>query len=390
MKKKVCALILGGHVNGYSIIQELHGEGIRDIVLFDSEKRAAAYSNMINRFIQINNSPDNLYSALLELNNDYSYIIIFPTSDIHIENLHKIYDQIDSFCFVPFNKDNILEYSNKIAQYSMCEKIGVPYPKTICIGNDEDLSSLNLLTYPIIIKPNKRSGLNPDLFRNIIIDDYSQIEHAVVTMSSYFSKGTSFIASEIIPGDGTNIYAYVGYRSKEGIIINEWTGKKLSQNPNEFGVFASASNQAPLEILQYGQDLLTSMNVYGIAEPEFKYDSRDNKYKLIEINFRSMMWHRIGSITGVKIQNSQYLDAQGTEVLKYDQNKDDEIHFTYLRHEFSNLIRRKKYMSTFIRNIFESDRTYYAFFSLNDPLPFIIDAANLVFDSLKALINRIG
>jgi D-aspartate ligase len=388
MDKKVCALILGGHVNGYSIIQELHGEGIREIVLIDSEKRAAAYSNKIKRFVKINNSPDNLYSALIDLSKDYSHIIIFPTSDIHIENLHKIFDLINSFCFVPFNKDNILENSNKLAQYAMCERIGVPYPKTIHIGNAKDFSNLNLLTYPIIIKPNKRSGLNPDVFRNIVIEDFSKIGHAVDTMSRYFSKGTTFIASEIIPGDGTNIYAYVGYRSKKGKIINEWTGKKLSQHPNEFGVFASASNQAPLEILQYGRELLNSMDVYGIAEPEFKYDNRDNKYKLMEINFRSMMWHRIGSVTGVKVQYSQYLDAQGYQVSKYDQKKDEDIHFVYLRHEFSNLMRRKSYMSTFIRNIFKSDRTYFAFFSMNDPLPFFMDAMNIVLDTVKARISR--
>ena len=29
------------------------------------------------------------------------------------------------------------------------------------------------------------------------------------------------------------------------------------------------------------------MNIYGIAEPEFKYDIRDDKYKLTETNLRS-------------------------------------------------------------------------------------------------------
>ena len=65
------------------------------------------------------------------------------------------------------------------------------------------------------------------------------------------------MASEIIPGDGSNIYAYVGYRSKSGKIINEWTGRKLSQYPDDFGVFSSASNEAPDDVLIQGEYYLT-------------------------------------------------------------------------------------------------------------------------------------
>jgi hypothetical protein len=48
-------------------------------------------------------------------------------------------------------------------------------------------------------------------------------------LENYIDAGISFLASEIIPGNGSCIYAYVGYRNKKGEILNEWTGKKLSQ-----------------------------------------------------------------------------------------------------------------------------------------------------------------
>jgi predicted ATP-grasp superfamily ATP-dependent carboligase len=79
------------------------------------------------------------------------------------------------------------------------------------------------------------------------------------------------------------------------------------------------------------------MNIYGIAEPEFKYDHRDGKYKLTEINLRSMMWHRVGNLSGVNIQYSQYLDALGKTVPHQDQLKNKNIHFVYLRHEIINI-----------------------------------------------------
>jgi len=60
-----------------------------------------------------------------------------------------------------------------------------------------------------------------------------------------------------------------------------------------------------------GRTLLNGMDIKGIAQPEFKYDSRDKKYKLTEINLRSMMWHKMGNLSGVDLHYSQYLDALG-------------------------------------------------------------------------------
>ena len=45
--KNNCALVLGGYINGYSIIKELHEEGIKDIALFDSGRSIAGFSNKI-------------------------------------------------------------------------------------------------------------------------------------------------------------------------------------------------------------------------------------------------------------------------------------------------------------------------------------------------------
>ena len=99
------------------------------------------------------------------------------------------------------------------------------------------------------------------------------------------------------------------------------------------------------------------MDIKGIAEPEFKYNSRDKKYKLMEINLRSMMWHRVGNLSGVNLQYAQYLDALGKNVNPQIQVKNKDIHFIYLNHEIINLILRRKYLPIFItdfRQVFMS------------------------------------
>ena len=166
------------------------------------------------------------------------------------------------------------------------------------------------------------------------------------------SKSVEFIISEYIPGDDTNIYAYTCFRSHEGQILNEWIGKKLTQHPNNYGVFSSASNEATGIVLEQGRSVVKELDAFGIVEPEFKYDYRDGKFKLMETNLRSMMWHRTGNISGVKLQEIQFKYATGQAITKYKQVLDKRWHFVMMLHEIPNLIARKGYWAHFKYNIF--------------------------------------
>ncbi|UGV40624.1 hypothetical protein J7W08_11310 [Methanococcoides orientis] len=383
MKIDNCALVLGGYVNGYSIIHELHEKDVEHIILFDVTKKVGAYSNKIKRFVLIDKTPESLSQEIKKLHQDYEKIVVYPTNDLELEYLHKIYYEIKSFCFLPFNYENILESSDKYVQYSYCEKLGVPYPKTLTIETIEDIDKISSVQYPVLIKPNKREDLKVQVFRNLELNDQNDLENNREKLQNYLKMGIVFLASEVIPGNGSNIYAYVGYRSQSGKILNEWTGKKLSQYPDDFGVFSSASNEAPGEVLNLGRILLDGMDIKGIAEPEFKYDHRDDKYKLMEINLRSMMWHRVGNISGVNLQYTQYLDAIGKEVPKQNQIKDKDIHFVYLKHEVINTLARRGYYRIFLNNVFKSNKTYFALYDIRDIKPFLIDCKDII----KSLVS---
>ena len=70
----------------------------------------------------------------------------------------------------------------------------------------------------------------------------------------------------------------MAYRTKKGEIVNEWIGKKETQYPNDFGIFSSATISSEPEVLKQGRKLLNGLNLFGINQPEFKYDYRDGKF----------------------------------------------------------------------------------------------------------------
>ncbi|MFA5134770.1 MAG: hypothetical protein WC505_03165 [Patescibacteria group bacterium] len=377
-EQKVCCLVIGGHVNGYSIIQDLYDRGVHRILLLDFIKPIASYSNKIKQFIQIPETSIALHEKLVQLNKKFAYIILFPTADNHIELLHTLHEKIKQFCFIPFNNDTIESYLNKSVQYDYCKKLGIPYPKTLVINYASDFNAIATLMFPVLIKPDKRDDITTNIFRNRLIKNADEFKKVTPELNTFLRKGHHFIASEMVPGSGDMVFAYVGYRNKNGEIINEWTGKKLSQYPNDFGVFASASNQSPAIIKEQGRRLLHGMNIFGIAEPEFKYDYRDQHYKLMEINFRSMMWHRVGNLSGINLQYTQYCDALGRKVEKQTQNQNQRIHYIFLNHEIENLFRRKGYCKIFKTNLFGGEKTFLAIHDWHDPKPLLINYIKII------------
>ncbi|NNT94902.1 hypothetical protein [Stutzerimonas nitrititolerans] len=387
---KVVALVLGGYINGYSIVKELHEEGVENIALFHSGRSLAGFSNKINYLAAIDKTPEGLLKELRKLREQFDYIVPFPTDDLQVENFYHIREEIKDFCYLPLNPDTVMQSFDKYYQYAVCEKIGVPYPKTCQLNTVSELEKVGELTFPILIKPSMRVDIVQSVFRNMYFEDKASYADHEGQIRDFIEKGIRFIASEFIPGDDTNIYAYTCYRSQNGVIQNEWAGKKLTQYPDNYGVFCSASNEAPGVVLEQGRALVGELDAYGIIEPEFKFDERDGKFKLMEVNLRSMMWHRIGKVSGVRLHKSMYDYAIGKQPVKDYQVKQPIVHFVYLSHEIGNLIARKGYWSFFKHNVWGGDKRIWAVYERADIMPFIYSAYLLVRMSVSACLRRLG
>ncbi|RUO19624.1 hypothetical protein CWE08_09330 [Aliidiomarina iranensis] len=386
---KATALVLGGYINGYSIVKELHEEGVDNIALFHAGRTIAGFSNKINYMATIDKTPESLLKELRKLNEKFDYIVVFPTDDLQVENLYHIREEIKDFCYLPLNPDTVMQSLDKYYQYAVCERIGVPFPKTKLINIATDLDEIDELTFPILIKPSTRVDIVQNVFRNIYLEDAESYAVNKELLKSFIDKEIEFIASEFVPGDDTNIYAYTCYRSQDAVIQNEWTGKKLTQYPDDYGVFCSASNEAPSEVLEQGRALVEALDAFGIIEPEFKYDPRDQSFKLMEVNLRSMMWHRTGKVSGVRLHKSMYDFALGNNPIKDTQHKQPTIHFVYMVHEIGNLIARKGYWKYFKHNVWGGDKRVWAVYEIQDIKPFIYSLYLLVKVSASVCLKRL-
>lgn len=385
---KICALVIGGYVNGYSVIKELHNKGIENILVCDSSRSIASCSNKIASSIIVQETPESFLEMYRSLKKTYDYIVPFPTADRHLKILNQIKLEIQSYSFLPFNEKNIEKCLDKTFQYSVCKKAKIPYPKSISIKAPENLGSVQNFSFPVVIKPSWIGQGGAKVFRTLVIENEEHLAQSYNMIKQILGDGTELVMSENIPGDDTNLYLYTCFRTREGKLLNEWTGKKLNQFPDRYGVFSSASNQAPMIIKEQGRKIVEELNLFGIIEPEFKYDARDRSYKLMEVTLRSSMPHRIGSLSGVKIQETQYRYATGQRITTYREKNDVKIHYLFFMHEISNLLSRKGYWKFFRHNIWGGEKRAWAVFEWNDLYPFFYSLRLLIRQIIWALLVR--
>lgn len=337
--KNPCAVILGGYVNAYSIVQELTLFDVPNIVLViyaGNRKMLAEYSRFVKGVYHTEKNADDFMRTLERIHEQYDYLVLYPTDDYYVELLCAVYERAKAFCFIPVHPEKSAYYADKSAQYALCDAEDVPRPQTVLLKAEKDLAQLAKITWPIIVKPITRKDIVGVAFRLKTYQTREDLDKDAALLTSLMESGLQFIASEIIPGDGSHIYAYTAYCNHEGKVLNEWIGRKLTQYPDDFGCFSTATNIAPEEVRTLGRRLVEGAGCWGFMQPEFKYDERDGLYKLMEINLRSDMWNRMGCLSGVHLNYTLWCDALGLETPRETQDLSREIHYSFLKHEVAN------------------------------------------------------
>jgi predicted ATP-grasp superfamily ATP-dependent carboligase len=104
---------------------------------------------------------------------------------------------------------------------------------------------------------------------------------------------------ELIPGGGETQFSH-GALCVDGRVLASVTARRTRQYPVEFGhssSFVETVNEPAVE--DAATRLLAAMRYTGLAEVEFKYDQRDGRYKLLEVNPRVWTWHALCGAAGV-------------------------------------------------------------------------------------------
>ena len=272
-----------------------------------------------------NLSENRLINYLRKLHRFHGSLLI-PVSDQYLISLAKNYDIIERLFVPSFPKyDTIIKLSNKAELYKSIKSYA-PVPRTVIVDDSSTIKKIakeNI--YPSIIKPSD-SVKGHYLFQQtgikcVLVQSKEDLLRKYKWILKYDSRP---IIQEYIPGPPSNVYSFCAVIDKKRRFRAIFTGRKIRQDPLDFGRATIAESTWTPQIIRHSLKILKKSQYYGIVEIEFKYDYRDNEYKVLEINPRIWTWIGITRACGIDFPWILYSTFMRTEIKsEYPSHKSD-------------------------------------------------------------------
>jgi len=310
-------LVIGGDYQGLGIIRSLGRHGVPSVVI-DDEYCIGSHSRYALHSVHFKNirEPEAVVDAALSVGKRYGLEgwILFPTRDETVAAFSKARGELSPFFRVPTPGWDTVKYAwDKRNMHGLLEELGIPAPRSCHPQNLEELEAINFEP-PYVLKPAiKEHFYYKTKAKAWRADNRAELRRLFEVATAHSGPG-EMLVQELIPGDGRQQFSYCTF-FKEGRALASMVAQRRRQHPPEFGrssTFVVTCENPLLE--SYGQRFLKAINYYGLAEVEFKFDAREDKYKLHDVNLRTWGYHALGLRAGVDFPYLLYRDQMGEPI----------------------------------------------------------------------------
>ncbi|MBR1132225.1 hypothetical protein [Bradyrhizobium iriomotense] len=263
--------------------------------------------------------------------------------------------------------------ANKEMLYALCRQIGVPCPSTLCPTSIADVCQFaEFASFPIVVKA-AAAWLNPEVRVSIVhtVRELVDIWHQIGN-----SKQPNLLLQEYIPGGED--WFFHGYCNGASDCLASFTGIKLRSYPPHAGVTTLGRSVTNDVLLRQAEELLKLISYAGIMDLDYRLDKRDGQYKLLDFNPRIGAQFRLFvDGNGLDVVRALYRDLTGRNVRRSSQ-VEGRI-FVVEPYDLCacvNYCWRGELSATSCLASLKGHKEF-AWFSWDDPLPFLIAWARL-------------
>ncbi len=298
--KNILPVLIGADLNCYSVARAFHEEyGVKS----NAFGRWAMGETMYSRIINFTAVPDidnatTLKSVVTQFaqKNKQSTCVVIGCTDDYASLLIEIKDDLPQNCIAPYISVNLRDkLVSKADFHNMCDEHDILYPKTKCVSGqmqEIELSQEELgFAYPVIVKPSSSIRYWKFPFDNMKKVYLAQNESEVcdilkqVYASGYDDK---MIIQDMIPGDDSFMRVLTAYCDKDSKVKMMCMGHVglEEHTPKAIGNHAAIITEYNEQIMNSIKTFLEKISYTGYANFDIKYDTRDNTYRVFEINLR--------------------------------------------------------------------------------------------------------
>lgn len=369
------AIVLGGAHGSLEIARSLGRRGIR-VWLITADNPLASLSRYVARSFRWRGPRDDTaLQFLLDLGQSHHLDgwVVFAGSDEDLRFIAQNHAALSAvFTLTTLPWDQLRWAADKRLMNARADELGIARPRTRYPQSHDDLAPLGM-PFPVILKPTVREG------RNTFVDAKAWRVDDADTLSARYDEAKSLVGAdsvmlqELVPGDGTVQFSYAALWDR-GKPIASLVARRRRQYPIEFGFTSTfVETIAQPRIEADACRFLASLDYSGLVEVEFKYDTRDGVYKILDVNTRSWTWISLGAAAGIDFPMLQWRLAAGEDVTP--QTGRAGAHWLYFSRDvaasicemFAGRLSPLTYLQPLCR------RGAGAVFAWDDPLPALLD-----------------
>jgi D-aspartate ligase len=218
----------------------------------------------------------------------------------------------EAFRFVIADATLIEDLTDKHRFQVLADRLQLPVPRARRLAPGSDPGGWRVdLRYPLLLKPVTRRfdewGLIAPHAKAIAVNDPDALRRLWEQLASV---GAEILAQELIAGPESRIESYHVYVDDNGVVVAEFTGKKIRTRPARFGYTTSLSITHADDVAALGRQVARRLGLTGVAKLDFKR-APDGQLLLLEVNPRFTLWHHAAAVAGVNIPALVWSDLNG-------------------------------------------------------------------------------
>lgn len=289
------------------------GRTMRSLLLKGSQGIATQNSGILDfQYVEHLDDPTRFVQALvgLAMQCQQKKLILLVCDCYYAELIIENKEQLEKYFILPYIDQALLNrVQTKEKFYRLCDKYQLKYPKTIIITKEHHPNREIPIQYPIIIKPSNTVAYTncafPEKKKIYLVHDADEMQHIIgcIYRSSYQD---TLIVQEFIPGDDSYIRVLDVYVGRDRKVKLMCVSNKLLEDPSpqNKGISLAVMTDYDEQLMESIRHFLEDIGYTGFANFDMKYDARDGKYKLFEMNLRA------GA-------SSYYVTASGYNLMQY-------------------------------------------------------------------------
>lgn len=308
------AIVTGADYRGLGIVRSLGRRGIPIFVLREDGHFLGATSRYASRSLRW--PPGDSFRqveflANLAVREGLKGWALFPTTDELVTLVARHHKALGAHYRLTIPPWDVLQWvCDKRLLHRLAEDLGLNQPWSFFPGKRDDVASLDC-RFPVILKPALRLGFNrftkskawPAGDRASLLSRYDE--------ASALVGPEMVMIQEVVPGWGESQFSYAAL-CRDGQPVASIVARRIRQFPMDFGRFSTYVETVDDPLVdEAAARLLAAVGFTGIVEIEFKKDSRDGQYKLLDVNPRVWGWHTLGQRAGVDFPHLLWLLVKG-------------------------------------------------------------------------------